>query len=269
MRSLTSLCIGCAVAGLLASAPALAAIDANSVVGIWLFEDAAKDSSTNGNDGTFMNGATTAAGGKFGRALSLDGDDDFVLVPASASLESSAEEFTGMAWINFIQRDPVPAPVCCADDHMVYAFSDTWHNILNVFGPGRGGNQGKVEVGSLEITPSWLSGPTIVEDESWHHVAYTYDGSTKTIWVDGVVDVEVASTGTPDLIGIALSIGGTATERWAHGLIDEMALFNVALDAADIGAVMDAGLGVTFGLTPVDPRGKVTMTWGAFKDAAR
>ena len=119
------------------------------------------------------------------------------------------------------------------------------------------------------MTPSWLFGPTIVEDESWHHLAYTYDGSTKTIWVDGAVDVDQASGGTPNLIGIDLSIGGTATERWAHGLIDEMALFNVALDAADIGEVMDAGFGTTFGWTPVDALGKVAMTWGTLKNAAR
>ena len=96
-----------------------------------------------------QNGAKIADGGKFGEALSLDGENDFVLVPASASLESSSEEFTGMAWINFIKRDADAAAQCCSDDHMVYAFTAAWHNLLNVFGPGRQANQGKVEVGSL------------------------------------------------------------------------------------------------------------------------
>ncbi len=257
------------VAGLFAVGVASAAIDAGSVVGIWLFDGNADDSSANGNHGEFVDGAKIADGGKFDQALSVDGENDFVLVPSSASLESSAEEFTGMAWINLEQRDPVPNPQCCADDHMIYAFSSSWHTLLNVFGPGRGGNQGRVEVGSAEIAPSWKSGPSVVEDDSWHHVAYSYDGSTQTIWVDGQIDGEQAGAGTPNLIDVDLSIGGTAAERWAHGLIDEMALFNVALEAADIGAVMDAGLGKTFGLTPVDPQGKAAMTWGTLKRAAR
>ncbi len=268
-KPLTTFCIAWAGAALLAVGAASAAIDSNAVVGIWLFEDNAEDSSAHGNDGEFINGATAADGGKFGKALSLDGDDDFVLVPSSASLESAAEEFTGMAWINFITRDPVPAPVCCADDHLIYAFTAQWHQLLNVFGPGRGGNQGKVEIGSAELAPQWFSGPTVVEDESWHHLAYTYDGSTKTIWVDGAVDAEQAAGGTTNLVDADLSIGGTAGERWAHGLIDEMALFNVALGAGDIGEVMDAGLGKTFGLTPVEPQGKAATTWATLKNAPR
>ncbi len=268
-KSLTAFGLGCAAAGMLLASVASAAPSANDVVGIWLFDGNADDASVNGNHGEFQNGAKIAAGGKFGEALSTDGENDFVLVPASASLETSAEEFTGMAWINFETRDAVAVPQCCADDHMVYAFSSSWNAILNVFGPGRGGNQGRVEVGSAQIAPSWKSGPSVVEDDSWHHVAYSYDGSTQKIWVDGAVDAEQAGAGTPNLINVDLSIGGTAAERWAHGLIDDFALFNVALDATDIGAVMDAGLAKTFGLTPVDPQGKAAMTWGVLKTATR
>ncbi|MBT3271203.1 hypothetical protein HN371_28955, partial [Candidatus Poribacteria bacterium] len=87
-KPVTTFCLAWAAVGLLAAGAASAAIDSNAVVGIWLFEDNAEDSSVHGNDGEFINGAAIADGGKFGKALSLDGDDDFVLVPASASLES-------------------------------------------------------------------------------------------------------------------------------------------------------------------------------------
>jgi hypothetical protein len=266
-KSITAFGLGCAAAGMLLAGMASAAPDANTVAGIWLFDGDADDASVNGNHADFQNGAKTAAGGRFGEALSLDGENDFVLVPSSASLESTAEEWTGMAWINLVQREADAAAQCCSDDHLIYAFTAAWHNLFLVFGPGRGANQGKVEAGSLELAPQWMSGPTVVEDDSWHHLAYTYDGSTKTIWVDGVVDVDQAAGGTTNLIAMDMSIGGTATERWAHGLIDEVALFNVALSAADIGAIKDDGLGKTFGLTPVDPQGKAAMTWGVLKTA--
>ena len=60
-------------------------------------------SSGNGNDGELMNGAEVTDGGKWGKALSLDGDDDYVNVANSASLDSTAEAYTGVAWVK-IQR---------------------------------------------------------------------------------------------------------------------------------------------------------------------
>ena len=57
-------------------------------MGIWLFDegkgDEAKDSSGNGNLGK-INGATWDKG-KFGKALSFDGTDDWVEVPHSATV---------------------------------------------------------------------------------------------------------------------------------------------------------------------------------------
>ena len=56
-----------------------AAIDSATAVAVWLFDDGdVSDASGNGNDGELINGAEIAGGGKWGQALSLDGDDDYV-----------------------------------------------------------------------------------------------------------------------------------------------------------------------------------------------
>ena len=47
------------------------------------------DSSAGGNDGT-ISGADRVAGGRFGRALSFDGNNDMVTVPDSDSLDLSS-----------------------------------------------------------------------------------------------------------------------------------------------------------------------------------
>ena len=95
-----------------------AAIDSTTAVAVWLFDDGdVSDASGNGNDGELINGAEIAGGGKWGQALSLDGDDDYVKIPTSASLDSTNEEYTGVAWIK-IQRKGEPHGSCCADDHM-------------------------------------------------------------------------------------------------------------------------------------------------------
>ncbi len=51
--------------------------------------------------------------------------------------------------------------------------------------------------------------------------------------------------------------------RLGNALIDEVAIFNVALEQADIESLMNDGLGTT--LTAVEAEGKMTTTWGNVK----
>ena len=244
-----------------------AEIDSATAVAVWLFDDGdVSDSSGNGNDGELVNGAEIADGGKWGKALSLDGDDDYVKVATSSSLDSANEEYTGVAWVK-IQRKGDPHGSCCADDHMIIAYAEGWKNILNVFGPGRSGNQGKVEVGSGGLAPSWLFGDETVNDDTWHHLAFTYDGAKKIVYIDGEVDKEQDTTGTFDALGLEVNLGGTPDQRWALGLIDEIGMFNVPLEQADIQLLMNDGLGSVLGLTPVSPQGRLTTAWAAIKQA--
>lgn len=72
-------------------------INPKTAVAVWLFDGSTEDTTENNNHGKLKNGAKIAAGGKFDKALSLDGEDDYVLVNPSASLESSAKQYTGVA----------------------------------------------------------------------------------------------------------------------------------------------------------------------------
>jgi hypothetical protein len=49
------------------------------------------------------------------------------------------------------------------------------------------------------------------------------------------------------------------------GVIDEVGVFNVALDDNDIKSIMNNGLDKAAGLTPVSTAGKMIMTWGSIK----
>jgi hypothetical protein len=250
-------------AGLILPALSVAAIDPETAVGVWLFEGDANDSSGNGNHGQLMNGAMNTDSGWSGGALSLDGEDDYVLVPTSASLDSTAENYTATAWIKLARKGGVAPASCCDDDQMVIAFSSSWHNILNVFGRGGRAIPGAVEVGSAELNPSWLSGSTPVDDDQWHHLGFTYDGAMKVIYVDGEVDIDQPTTGVFGVAGIDLLIGGTPTgERPSTGLIDEVGMFNVPLAQEEIQQMMNDGLGSIVGVPPsVNPTAKVTTAW--------
>ena len=80
---------------------ASAAVDP-TLVGWWWFDEGggttAADSSGNKNNGALMNGAPWGTG-KFGKAVQLDGVDDYVQIPHSTTLCVS-NEVTVMAWIN-------------------------------------------------------------------------------------------------------------------------------------------------------------------------
>ena len=74
--------------------------------------------------------------------------------------------------------------------------------------------------------------------DAWHHIAASFDGATKTLYVDGV---RVASAATPsplDYDDWRVSIGcdddTTITIDHFDGRIDEVEIYDVALDSAAI-----------------------------------
>ncbi|MBS2211782.1 hypothetical protein KEM09_10225 [Carboxylicivirga mesophila] len=81
-----------------------------------------------------------------------------------------------------------------------------------------------------------MNAATPVNDNAWHHVAYTYDGSTVKLYVDGVLDASVASstinTGVAGETGIYIGsqLGGS---RYI-GLIDDVRIYETALDVDQI-----------------------------------
>jgi len=70
---------------------------------------------------------------------------------------------------------------------------------------------------------------------SWHHVAATYDGNTRTIYLDGEAIGSDHATGHHIYVGWELRIGLTYTGEYFDGLIDEVRVYRRALSANEIG----------------------------------
>ena len=239
------------------------AINPKAAVAIWLFEGNLKDGTENGNNGEFKNGVKITNGGKFGQALSLDGKDDYVIVKASPSLDSTAKQATTMAWIKF-DKPGKKRNQCCFDDQFVVGWR-SWKNIINVFGAGRNDNWGKVEIGSGQLAPNWSISPKTVNDNKWHHLAFAYDGKKKVLYIDGEVQIDRAATGEFGVKGMDVIIGGAVAERFAKGLIDEVGIFKVALSKADVKTIMKKGLGRSLGTLPVTPKSRLTTVWARIR----
>ncbi|MDO5980229.1 LamG-like jellyroll fold domain-containing protein [Flavivirga spongiicola] len=78
---------------------------------------------------------------------------------------------------------------------------------------------------------------TVVNDGTWHHVAYTYDGDTIKIYVDGTEDFSVSgitvintgNTGETD-VNIGSQLGGSV---W-QGTMDDVRIFDTVLTPAEV-----------------------------------
>ena len=88
----------------------------------------------------------------------------------------------------------------------------------------------------------YVTGSVNVNDGKWHHVAGVYDGSSLSIYVDGVLDVSEAASGSIGTSTDDVMIGGnsdfaTTDYRGWEGLIDDVRIFDFGLTREQILAV--------------------------------
>jgi hypothetical protein len=92
-------------------------------------------------------------------------------------------------------------------------------------------------------------------DGAWHHVAATYDGTTRSIYVDGVLVGSDTPGAHNAVMANGLSVGGafisgTTQEEMYKGGMDEVRVWNIARTPAQISANMNNSLlGSESGLT--------------------
>ncbi len=97
-------------------------------------------------------------------------------------------------------------------------------------------------------------GATTITNGVWHHVAATYDGTTWKLYLDGVLDGELAVGQPPAAagnqyasLGAALTSTG-APDGFFDGVIDEARIWNRALSQAEIQAGINQELTTGSGL---------------------
>jgi hypothetical protein len=88
-------------------------------------------------------------------------------------------------------------------------------------------------------TNAILAGPAITDLSSFHHIAYVRQGSSHSLYMDGVQVATESFTGVPgDTTGLELTIGAMReSAQYSYvfnGLIDEVKIFNRGLSAVEI-----------------------------------
>ena len=227
------------------------ALDKGSVVGMWLFDDGkgdiATDSSGNENDGDLMGGPKWVDG-QFSDALEFDGAGSYVNILNSESLNS--DSFTLSLWAQPNQLriqglvDKTPAP--------------QWRLFMN-------SPAGNVEFDGIPGEIGNITTPATSVGE-WSHIVATYDSGTETakIYFNGAFIQEAANVDMNVTSPANINIASPEATRF-NGIIDEVAVFNVALEEDDIADIMTEGLGAATGITAVDLSGKLATTWASIK----
>ncbi len=223
------------------------------LVGQWSFEEGsgstAADSSSSNNTGTLQNSPTWISGQVGSGALSLDGTDDYVNVPDSASLDLST--FTVSGWINLTSN------------------TNNWKPVFTKENASGGQRNFGLYVENTTSNPrfhysfmdsscsgfnSYNSSAT-AQAGTWQHVTMTYDGSSFKFYINGSLDSTQTVSGAPCSSATAFRIGEPAGAYDAFpGSVDEVRVYNRALSAADVsdlysytGAAAAPGLGASGG----------------------
>jgi hypothetical protein len=175
-----------------------------------------------GNKGAW-HGTTAYAAGEVGRAFSFNGSS-YVQVPSTASLSPTAA-ITLDAWIT-----ASGTPAGRIVDKITAGGADGY--LLDVLGS-------KLR---LIVDGQGLSGASTLQSGVTYHVAGTYDGSTMTVYVNGVADGTRLFSGTIPTNSLPVRIGADSTgANTFTGWIDEVEIFNRALSAGEIQAIHNAG----------------------------
>jgi hypothetical protein len=227
------------------------------LVGWWRFDEGegniAKDSSGNNNEGTIY--GATWTDGKYGKALSFDGVDDYVLISNSPSLQvtgnltisfwvylnslSSTQVVVSKMWHEYIVKIMANGAV-----YFEHQGSAGWECVANVLPPG-----------------SMTSG-------TWIHVAVVRDMSTMTVtgYKNGVANAPRSFTKTPAPTSYNVNIGRETDGYYKlNGILDEVRIYNRALSQTEINELSQKMPDFSSKLLAKIPKGTVqvivTVAW--------
>ena len=199
------------------------------LIALWRLDEregSTANDSVGGNDASVIGDPVwQPAGGQVNGALQLDGIDDYV--STDFVLNPADGQFSIFAWIK--GGEPGQVIISQADD---IGTGETWLGI-----DALGGNlmTGLVPPPLGRFKPMPLESEFIITDGQWHRIGFVWDGSYRSLYVDGV---EVAKdTLAPTVYPLKSSYGGLYigagktldAGTFFSGLIDDIRIYNRAV----------------------------------------
>ena len=202
------------------------------MVGLWHLDESsgtnAPDTSGEDHNGTLINMEDGDwITGKFNNGLQFDGINEYVNLGDIANFERN-EEFSFEFWFK--------------------TSTTSIDVLLDRYGTAKGWTiyleEGKIVVSFAHDETQFVKKETtnVYNNNNWHHLAVTYDGSSAASGIIIYVDGEVASTTTlNDLLtdnmqnnDVNCSLGSRGNTLYYDGMLDEVVIYNKTVLASDI-----------------------------------
>lgn len=195
----------------------------SAIIAFWNLDEnngTTVNDSINNNNGTIV-GAVWSDDAILNSSLSFDGIDDNVNIPNN-SVFDIAQNITVMSWVKASENKT--ARIIQKGDWDGWGiYQDLWAGW-------------KVSIYTQEnigYSLDWNSSRPVLGQ--WYHLAYTYDGNTLKLYVDGVLKNSLSISGNLKINTRPISFGSdNGSQKFFHGLVDEVYLYNRTLSATEI-----------------------------------
>ena len=207
-----------------------AEIVANGLVAYYKMDELAGntaiDASGHGHDATCTS-CPTVVRGQLGNAFAFDGATEILQVPSMADLDTTSG-FTVAAWVDYPAAPATRG--CVVTKGLGTMFFNSWALCIEP-------TQTIFFYTVTGATPDALVSTAIVPTSAWHHVAITWDGTTKVSWLDAV-DV-IADDAVTDFDDQPIYLGSDLdNENIAApyaGAVDDVRIYNRVLSRDELG----------------------------------
>jgi hypothetical protein len=194
----------------------------SGLVGYWTFDGGNANDLTGNHNGTIVGSGVTFPAGKVGNAVNFSVGTSFIRIPSFNTTNITVE-----AWVNSTKSGYYTSMV--TKNYHPSTWSSPWTAWSLWF------NENSANPGT--IASQWAtSSPDAVSLNQWYHMAFTYDGTTVKVYVNGLLKSSAATAGGP-IVQTAGNIHIGKPEFANHsftGSIDEVAIWDNALPGTEI-----------------------------------
>ncbi|MCX5632205.1 MAG: LamG domain-containing protein [Phycisphaerae bacterium] len=193
------------------------------------------DGSVSRNNGAINGGCTLAAGFTNG-AINFNGSSGFINIGNPSQL-------------NFTNRVTIGARI------KVNSFNNSSANVISKGSTWSLQRSGSTNFVEFVCASGTVIGTKNVNDGLWHSIVGVYNGSTLSLYFDGVLDTSNSVTGnmSADTSPVYIGANSAQANRYFNGLIDEVRVYNRALTLAQV---------KTIGTYATNLVGYWSMDWG-------
>jgi hypothetical protein len=195
-----------------------------------------RDLSGNNNSGSLINGPTFSSAN--GGSIVFDGVDDYVNCGSGSLINITGSELTLNAWVYRTALNSNGGNYRRIIEKAATYPALQYSFVTTPTGYSAGEGRLLLDLYINSTIPTSAVGTTQLQLNTWYYVTATYDGSFRRLYVNGILDGQLATTGSITstisnlVIGDYLPGPGT-TYAWA-GRISNTSVHNRALSASEV-----------------------------------